>query len=281
MRLSTCKSEAMVFNRKRVAWWKGPASRGRVSPGLVQDWGKVEYYIDRQIGAVMWSVYQSIVLTQKATISIYWSVYAPILSCGHELWGVTRRSRMHLQVAKMSFLGRVDMRYHRGRVRSLVTWEEFGVQPLFLCSKRSEQRWLGYLFQMPPVHLPREAFEACPTGRKPHQRLGKNRRDYVSQLALEHLGILLEEQEEIFRVKESGHLCLDCCSHTVTMVNNTGLLSFERVSQVTVKPKFISSKSHRGQKPGSLSDIRKFQPWMVWMVSAPREGTSLGGDYNT
>ncbi|TWW78890.1 hypothetical protein D4764_11G0010110 [Takifugu flavidus] len=59
----------------------------------------------------------------------------------------------------MSFLGRVDMR------------------------KRSEQRWLGHLFQMPPVHLPREVFEACPTGIEPHQRLGKNRRDYVSQLA--------------------------------------------------------------------------------------------------
>lgn len=203
-------------------------------------------------------VYQSIVLTQNATISIYCSVYAPILSCGHELWGVTRCTRMQIQVVKMSLLGRVDIRSPRDRVRSLVTWEEFGVQPLFLCSKRSEQRWLGHLFHLSPVDLPREAFESCPTGRKPHQRPGKNRRDYVSQLALEHLGILLEEQEETFRVKESGHVCLDCCSHTITMVNNTGLLSFERVSQVTVKPKYISSKSHRGQKPGSLSDIRKF-----------------------
>lgn len=133
----------------------------------------------------MWLVYQTIVLTQKAMISIYWSVYAPILSCGHELWGVTRRTRMQIQVAKMSFLGRVDMRYPRDRVRGLVTWEEFGVQPLFLCSKRSEQRWLGHLFQMLPVHFPREVFETCPTGRKPYQRLGKNRRAYVSQLALD------------------------------------------------------------------------------------------------
>lgn len=187
---------------------------------------------------------------------------------------------MQIQEAKMSFLGRVEVQYPRDRVRSLVTWE-FGVQPLFLCSKRSEQRWLGHLFQMPPVHLPWEVFKACSTVRKPHQILGKNRRDYGAQLALEHLGILLEEQEEIFRVKESGHLCLDCCSHTITMVNNMGLLSFKRVSQVPVKPKYISSKSHRGQKPGSLSDIRKFLPWMVWMVSAPGEVTSLGGNYNT
>lgn len=113
---------------------------------------------------------------------------------------------------------------------------------------------------MPPVHIPREAFKARSTGRKPHQLLREKRRDYGSQVASEHLGILLEEQEKIFRVKESGRLCLDCCSHTITMVHNMGLLSFERVSQVTVKPNYISSKSHRGQKAGSLSDIRKFQP---------------------
>ncbi|KAI3368673.1 hypothetical protein L3Q82_025405, partial [Scortum barcoo] len=38
---------------------------------------------------------------------------------------------------------------------------------LLLHIERSQLRWLGHLFRMPPGHLPREVFQACPTGRRP------------------------------------------------------------------------------------------------------------------
>ncbi|KAI3360478.1 hypothetical protein L3Q82_002265 [Scortum barcoo] len=67
----------------------------------------------------------------------------------------------------MSFLRRVAGRSLRDRVRSSVTREELGVEPLLLRIERSQLRWLGHLFRMPPGRLPREVFQACPTGRRP------------------------------------------------------------------------------------------------------------------
>ncbi|KAI3353668.1 hypothetical protein L3Q82_004913 [Scortum barcoo] len=42
--------------------------------------------------------------------------------------------------------------------------EELGVEPLLLHIERSQLRWFGHLFRIPPEHLPREA---CPTWRRP------------------------------------------------------------------------------------------------------------------
>ncbi|KAI3369117.1 hypothetical protein L3Q82_025441 [Scortum barcoo] len=69
----------------------------------------------------------------------------------------------------MSFLRRVAgwLGSLKIGVRSSVTREELGVEPLLLRIERSQLRWLGHLFQMPPGRLPREVFQACPTGRRP------------------------------------------------------------------------------------------------------------------
>ncbi|KAI3360385.1 hypothetical protein L3Q82_002297 [Scortum barcoo] len=51
---------------------------------------------------------------------------------------------------------------------------------------------------MPPGRLPREVFQACPTGRRPRGRPRTRWRDYVSRLlAWERLGIPPEELEEV------------------------------------------------------------------------------------
>ncbi len=102
----------------------------------------------------------------------------------------------------MSFLHRVAGRSLRDRVRSSVTREELRVEPLLLDIERSQLRWLGHLFRMPPGHLPGEVFRVRPTGRRPRGRPRMRWRDYVSRLAWEHLGIPPEEQEEVSRERE-------------------------------------------------------------------------------
>ncbi|KAI3359480.1 hypothetical protein L3Q82_013884 [Scortum barcoo] len=137
----------------------------------------------------MRSVYRTIVvkkeLSRKAKLSIYRSIYvAPTLTYGHELWVMTEKDKiMRIQAAEMSFLRRVAGRSLRDRVRSSVTREELGVEPLLLHIERSQLRWLGHLFRMPPGRLPREVFQACPTGRRPRGRPRTRWRDYVSRLA--------------------------------------------------------------------------------------------------
>ncbi|KAK3530227.1 hypothetical protein QTP86_020143, partial [Hemibagrus guttatus] len=150
MRVSTSKSEAMVLDRKKVACTLQVG--GEVLPQveefkylgvLFTSEGRMDHEIDRRIGAaaaVMRSMYRSVVvkkeLSRKAKLSIYQSIYAPTLIYGHELWVMTERVRSRIQAAEMSFLRRVAGRSLRDRVRSSVTREELGVEPLPLHIER-------------------------------------------------------------------------------------------------------------------------------------------------
>ncbi|KAI3351207.1 hypothetical protein L3Q82_005760 [Scortum barcoo] len=108
--------------------------------------GKIEREIDRRIGAasavMLRSVYRTVVvkkeLSRKAKLSIYRSCQStlPTLTYGHELWVMTERTRSRIQAAEMSFLRRVAGRSLRDRVRSSVTREELGVEPLLLQASR-------------------------------------------------------------------------------------------------------------------------------------------------
>ncbi|KAK3550423.1 hypothetical protein QTP86_025157 [Hemibagrus guttatus] len=176
--------------------------------------GRMDREIDRWIGAaaaVMRSMYRSVVvkkeLSRKAKLSIYQSIYVPTLTYGHELWVMTERVRSRIQVAEMNFLRRVAGRSLRDRVRSSVTREELGVEPLLLHIERGQLRWLGHLFQMHPGRLPGEVFRACPTGKRPRGRPRTHWRDYVSRLAWERLGVPPEELEEVSEEREVWVCC--------------------------------------------------------------------------
>ncbi|KAK3564038.1 hypothetical protein QTP86_006949 [Hemibagrus guttatus] len=216
MRVSTSKFEAMVLDRKKVACTLQVG--GEVLPQveefkylgvLFTSEGRMDREIDRRIGAaaaVMRSMYRSVVvkkeLSRKAKLSIYQSIYVPTLTYGHELWVMTERVRSRIQAAEMSFLCRVAGRSLRDRVRSSVTREELGVEPLLLHIERGQLRWLGHLFRMPPGHLPGEVFRAFPIGKRPRGKPRTCWRDYVFRLAWERLGVPPEELEEVTRERE-------------------------------------------------------------------------------
>ncbi|KAK3515281.1 hypothetical protein QTP70_013483 [Hemibagrus guttatus] len=216
MRVSTSKSEAMVLDPKKVACTLQVG--GEILPQveefkylrvLFTSEGRMDREIDRRIGAaaaVMRSMYQSVVvkkeLSRKAKLSMYQSIYVPTLTYGHELWVMTERVRSRIQAAEMSFLRRVAGRSLRDRVRSSVTREELGAEPLLLHIERGQLRWLGHLFRMPPGRLPGEVFRACPTGKRPRGRPRTLWRDYVSRLAWERLGVPPEELEEVSGERE-------------------------------------------------------------------------------
>ena len=123
MRISTSKSETMVLSRKRVE------CSLRVGNEILPDVeefkylgvlftseGRMEWEVDRRIGAasaIMRALHRPPVvvkkeLSQKVKLSIYWSIYVPILTYDHEVWVVTERTRSRIQAAKMGFLRRVS-----------------------------------------------------------------------------------------------------------------------------------------------------------------------------
>ena len=102
---------------------------------------------------------------------------------------MTERMSLRVQAAEMGFLHMVARVSLRDRVRSSAIQEGLVVETLLLCVERSQLRWFGHLMRMPPGRLPREVFLARPTGRRPRGRPRTRRRDYISSLAWERLGI--------------------------------------------------------------------------------------------
>ncbi|TWW62404.1 hypothetical protein D4764_04G0010510 [Takifugu flavidus] len=183
MKISTSKSKAMVLNRKKVECLL--RVKEKILPQveefkylgvLFTSEGRMEQEIDRRIGAasaVMQTLHQSVVvkreLSQKAKFSIYWSIFVPTLTYGHELWVMMERTRSQVQAAEMSFLRRVAGLSFIDRLRSSAIQEELGVEPLLLRVERSQMRWLGHLVRIPPGRLSGEVFRACPSVPKtPH-----------------------------------------------------------------------------------------------------------------
>ena len=157
MKISTSKSETMVLSRKRV---ECPLRvRNEILPqveefkylgGLFTSEGRMEREIDRRIGAasaVLRALHRPVILKKELSL-IYWSIYVPTLTYGHELWVVTERTRLRIQAAKMGFLRRVTGLSLRDRVRSSVIWEGLGVEPLLLRIEKSQVRWLWHLVSL-------------------------------------------------------------------------------------------------------------------------------------
>ncbi len=71
---------------------------------------------------------------------------------------MTERMRSQIQAAEMRFLRCMARLTLKDRVRSSDIWGELEVEPLLLCAKRSQLRWIGHLIRMPPEYLPLEVF---------------------------------------------------------------------------------------------------------------------------
>ena len=171
--------------------------------------GMMGHEIDGRVGAagVVLHALQSTVMTKrelsrKAKLSIYWSIFVPTLTYGHERWVMTKRTRSQVQAAEMGFLRRVAGVSLRDSLRSSAIWEGLGVELLLLCVERSQLRWSRHLMSMPPGRQPREVFLACPTGRRPRGRPRTRWRDYISSLAWELLGIPQSELASEARERE-------------------------------------------------------------------------------
>ena len=120
-------------------------------------------------------------LSQRPKLSIYRSLFFPILTYGHERWVITERKRLWVKASEIGFLRRLAGVSLRDRVRSSAIWEGLGVETL--CMKRSQLRWFGHQMRMPPGRLSREVFLARPAGRRPKGRPRTGWRDYISSLA--------------------------------------------------------------------------------------------------
>ena len=155
-----------------------------------------------QAGAILKQLGRSVIrkaeLGVKAKLSVFNSVFVPTLTYGHEIWVMTERIRSRIQAAEMRFLRAIAGVTRLDRVRNTVVRGELNVEQLLLRTERAILRWFGHVTRMSPSsRLPRRAFDAVPSGRRPLGRPRKRWIDQVHELTWGRLGISPDELESM------------------------------------------------------------------------------------
>ena len=148
--------------------------------------GKQDVELNARIGqasAVMRELNRSVVLKKelcnKAKISVFKSVYTPILTYGHESWVMTERTRSRIQAAEMRFLRGVAGITRLDRVRNSSIRNSLGIEPLLLQIERSQLRWFGHVVRMSHERLARQVLLAKPRGKR---RVGRPRTKWMDNI---------------------------------------------------------------------------------------------------
>ena len=98
--------------------------------------GRQDEEFDTRIGkasAVMRALHYSVVmkreLSKKAKLSIFKTVFVPILTYGHESWVMTERIRSQVQTSEMSFLRKIEGVTLFNKVRSSEIRKSLNIEP--------------------------------------------------------------------------------------------------------------------------------------------------------
>jgi len=118
--------------------------------------GRQDEELDTRMGkasAVMQALQYSVVmqreLSKKAKLSVFKTVFLPILTYGHESCVMTERIRSQVQASEMRFLRRIKRVTLFNKVRSSEFRKFLNVEPLLLRIERSQLRWFGHVSRMP------------------------------------------------------------------------------------------------------------------------------------
>ena len=152
--------------------------------------------MDIRIGkasAVMRQLHRSVVLKRelctKAKLSIFRSVYVPILTYGHECWIMNERVRFRVQAAEIGFLRRISGFTLLDENISADIRESLNIESLLLWLERSQLRWYGHVTRMTQDRTAKQLLYSTPIGRRPLGHPRTRWRDYIEDLGWSRLGI--------------------------------------------------------------------------------------------
>ena len=94
---------------------------------------KLDTHIGK-VSAVMRQLYQSVVLKRelctKTKLSVFRSVFVPILTYGHECWVMTERVKFRVQAAEMGFSQKFRGSFLLDKVKSTDIRQSLNIEPL-------------------------------------------------------------------------------------------------------------------------------------------------------
>ena len=152
--------------------------------------------LDIQIGkasAVTWALHYLIVtkqeLSKKAKLSIFKTVFVPILTDSHKSWVMTKRVRLQVQAFEMRFSWRIEGVTLFDKVRSSEIQKSFNIKLLLFRIERSQLRWFGHVSRMLQERLPKQALLAKANGRRPVEKPRTKWTNYIEDLGWNRLGL--------------------------------------------------------------------------------------------
>ena len=223
MKISTAKTEVLHLSRNpdqcvlqvNGATLKQVEKFKYLGVAFTSD-GRQHEELDTRIGkasAVMRALHYSVVikreLSKKAKLSIFKTVFVPILTYGHESWVMTERMRSQVQASEMRFLRRIEGVTLFNKVRSSEIRKSLNIDPLLLRIERSQLRWFWPYKQNATGKLPKQALLAKANGRRPVGRPRTRWTDYIKDLGWNRLGLRPSEMIEGMEDRDVWRLNLE------------------------------------------------------------------------
>ena len=220
MKISTAKTEVLHLSRdpdqcvlqvngatlKQVEKFKylgfAFTSGGRQDEALVTRIGKASVVMR----ALHYSVVMKRELSKKAKLSVFKTVFVPILTYGHESWVMIERVRSQVQAPEMRFLQIIEEVTLFDKVRSSEIQKSLNIEPLLLQIERSQLRWFGHVSRMPQERLPKQALHAKANGRRPVGRPRTRWTDYIEDLGWNRLGLHSSKMVDVIKDREVWRL---------------------------------------------------------------------------
>ena len=135
--------------------------------------GRQDKELDTRIGkasAVMRALHYSVVmkreLSKKTKLSIFKTVFVPILTNGHESWVMSKRVRSQVQPSEMRFQRRIEGVTLFNKVRSSEIRKFLNIESLLLRTEKSQPRWFVLVSRIPQERLPKHASLAKANGKR-------------------------------------------------------------------------------------------------------------------
>ena len=223
MKISTSKTEVLHLSRKpnQCSLQVSGVSLKQVEKfkylgvAFTSD-GRQDEELDIRMGrasAVVRALQHSVVmkreLSKKAKLSVFKTVFVPILTYGHESWVMTERVRSQVQASEMRFLRKIKGVTLLDKVRSSEIRKSLNIEPLLLRIERSQLRWFGHMNRMPEERLPKQVLLARETGKRPVGRPRTRWQNYVEDLGWNRLGLCPSEMKEVVEDRDLWRLNLE------------------------------------------------------------------------
>ena len=121
-------------------------------------------------------------LSKNANLSIFKTVFVPVLIYGHKFWVMIERVRSQVQASKISFLQRIEGVTLFNKMRSSEIQKSLNIEPLLLQIERSQHTWFGHVSRMLQERLPTQALLAKANERRPVRRPTARWINYIEDL---------------------------------------------------------------------------------------------------